>query len=95
MRFSSRISDQRMNSVRKKLRMNRFLHTEFDPNLLFSSAAPILDRVFKAADSEYDENTEKGNQYIMDYILDSMTQKEMKELCKEITQIQVSQIPKL
>lgn len=75
--------------------MNKFMHSEFDPDLLFSSAAPILDRVFKASDNEYDENTEKGNQYIMDYILNSMTQREMKELCKEITQIQVSKVPKL
>jgi hypothetical protein len=73
-----------MKDVRKKMRMNSFIHSEFDPDLSYSSLAPILDKVFKAQNYEYDENTEKGRQYIMDYILESIPEKEIKQLCNEI-----------
>lgn len=75
------------------------MHSDFDPELSFSSAAPILDKVFKAADSAYDEDNEKGNQYIMDYILNTLNEKEIKQLCSDIDKtknkrIKVYQPPK-
>lgn len=73
-----------MKDVRKKMRMNSFVHSEFDPDLSYSSLAPILDRVLKARNCEYDENTEKGRQYIMDYILESIPENEIKKLCNEV-----------
>lgn len=84
MRLSSQFRNEEMRNVRKKLRMNTFMHSEFNPDITYSSLAPIFDRVFKAKGNEYDEDTEKGNKYIMDYILDDLSDREMKQLVKEI-----------
>ena len=75
-----------MRNVRKRLRMNTFMHSEFDPDITYSSIAPLFERIFKANDYEYDENTKKGNTYIMDYILDNLNDKEMKRLVHEMEQ---------
>jgi len=87
--YCYRVEDQRMKTVRKKLRMNSFMHSEFDPNLTFSSAAPLLEKVFLAADWEYDEDTEKGNTYIMDYILNDLPQPEVRKLWSKIMNVRI------
>ena len=73
-----------MKDMRKRIRENSFLHSEFDPDISYSSMAPILDKVFKAQNFEYDEDTKKGRQYIMDYILETVPEKEFKRLCNKI-----------
>lgn len=52
--------------------------------LLIKILDPLLQKVFKAKDTEYDDDTEKGNTYMMDYILEELPKKEFNNLCQQI-----------
>lgn len=56
------------------------MHSEFDPDLSFSLAAPILNRIFNLKDTSYDDETDKGNLYFMDYIINELPKAELKNL---------------
>ena len=45
---------------------------------------PLLNTIFKANDPEYDEDTEKGNKYVMDYIMNDLSKDEVHQLWKKI-----------
>ena len=43
-----------------------------------------MSTIFKANDPAFDEDTEKGNTYVMDYIMNDLSKTEVKNLCKKI-----------
>lgn len=80
MRFTSRVNEENMSSVRKRLRRNTFIHSEFDPDLSVSLAAPIMKKIFKLKDTSYDDVADKGSMYFMDYIINDLPKAELKKL---------------
>ena len=45
---------------------------------------PLIEKVSKANDVQYDDDTDKGNTYMMDYILNELPKPEFNNLCKQI-----------